>query len=584
MDLHGRSSRTQEEILQMRPSRLALSALLAGLCLMLGLSMTVPQSPLTTPAPAAEPPARSAVADEWPPMPPRVQDPALTVRQQRQPNVVVVVLDDFDMTLVPTMRSFRRMARRGVEYRRSFVVDGLCCVSRASYQTGQFPHQTRVFTNSAGSRKPAKATGGWLAFAHAGNMQRSVNVQLQAAGYHTGFIGKYINGYNRRTLQAGVVPPGWDDLQILFPDAYNGWDFHATYVQGDRLRVAHHRAPPASASNARKDAAYVGTMIDRAALRFIRDNAGSTRPYYLQVAPFVPHSRMMGAHYKHDPVFPAAFRDRGRNDCGAVRCGRLHALQRARLGDVRPRSRSGRPLRSWRFDGTVGRPDRMLHQRARSAQSADRMIGRILDAVGPDTYVLVTSDNGFHMREHSTASGKGMPYDSDIRVPLFVVGPGVAHGRTRTEVVSNIDLAPTLEQIAGITPEPYRSGRSLLSTFRGPHQPSRHYAFVEHTWYRAGKADPDKRDKSTLVPSYVAVRSDRFLLARIDLANGDGRRYGYELYDYHRTARERRNVFADRRYRTHRRDLMAKLAAFDRCRSVTRGEPVPARCRTLAGR
>ena len=58
------------------------------------------------------------------------------------------------------------------------------------------------------------------------------------------------------------------------------------------------------------------------------------------------------------------------------------------------------------------------------AQSADRMLGRILDAVGDNTYVVLTSDNGFHLGQHGLDAGKGTPYDSDVRVPLLVVGPG----------------------------------------------------------------------------------------------------------------------------------------------------------------
>ena len=92
---------------------------------------------------------------------------------------------------------------------------------------------------------------------------------------------------------------------------------------------------------------------------------------------------------------------------------------------------------------------RDLRDRARMAQSADRLVTKILGAVGPDTYVVLTSDNGFHLGQNGMGRGKGTAYDTDVRVPLLVTGPGVVPG-TRTEVTSNIDLAPTFEELAGL--------------------------------------------------------------------------------------------------------------------------------------
>ena len=64
-------------------------------------------------------------------------------------------------------------------------------------------------------------------------------------------------------------------------------------------------------------------------------------------------------------------------------------------------------------------------------QSIDRMLGRILDAVDDNTFVVLTSDNGFHLGQHGLDAGKGTPYDSDAHVPLLVVGPGVEPGSAR---------------------------------------------------------------------------------------------------------------------------------------------------------
>ena len=90
-------------------------------------------------------------------------------------------------------------------------------------------------------------------------------------------------------------------------------------------------------------------------------------------------------------------------------------------------------------------------------QSVDRMVGRIRAAVGRNTYVILTSDNGYHIGQHSLNGGKGAPYDTDTRVPLIVEGPGVKPG-PRYQFISNIDLASSLETLAGLEPSGFRVG------------------------------------------------------------------------------------------------------------------------------
>jgi len=111
------------------------------------------------------------------------------------PDIVLVLMDDFSLELLQTMRNAERMREAGASYPHSYVVDSLCCVSRASIFTGQYPHQTGVLTNTANTPNPIGPIGGWEAFETNGNTERSVNVRLQQAGYTTGFIGKYLNEY-----------------------------------------------------------------------------------------------------------------------------------------------------------------------------------------------------------------------------------------------------------------------------------------------------------------------------------------------------------------------------------------------------
>ena len=515
------------------------------------------------------------------------------------PSIVLVLMDDFSMDLLPTMRNAHRMVQNGASFRHSYVVDSLCCVSRASVFTGQYPHQHRVLTNTANLPNPVGPLGGWRAFRDNGNLRRSVNVNLQRAGYVTGFVGKYLNEF--LPAQGGPPegqPPGWSEFTAILRSAYDGWDFEYTATDAGSLSVRRLPAPDPWATDAEKDRAYADRFAGRRAVGFIRRHASGERPYFLEVATYAPHERVgLRGRYDGDPMFPPAFRDRphpGRSqgNCGAVRCGSLTVADlpgfRDRAGDNRPRLGNGEPGPGWRARGPRPRAHdaaEALRNRARMVQTVDRMLGRILDEVDANTYVVLTSDNGYHLGPGSLGRGKGTPYDTDVHVPLIVTGPGVLPG-TRDDMVSNIDLAPTFEVLAGLRPPSYRAGQSLVGTLRTPSRAPHDYVFFEHTWSPSlGGSDPDRWYSGAsidAVPSYVAVRSRNALLVRLDLdPSWEGVEVAWEFYDYRDAPFERTNTFAEPDKQEEVRRLRRRLGVFLSCRSTTRDAPVTARCRSL---
>jgi N-acetylglucosamine-6-sulfatase len=511
-----------------------------------------------------------------------------------RPNIVLVLMDDASMDLVQTMTSAARMRREGASYRKSFVVDSLCCVSRASLFTGQYPHQTRVRTNTANLPNPVGPMGGWEAFRSYGNRGRSFNTRLQASGYRTALIGKYLNDYEGNQSRTPSVPRGWSDFRPFFGSAYDEWDFWwGRSLNGGPLQTAHVTAPPSTAPRSAKDRAYAGRLIGDQAIRFITSKQVTAKPYFLEIAVYAPHSRIIGdpMAYPDDPFFPPMFRDRpgpGRplGNCGLVGCGQLTVADLPGWHDDRadnvPRHADGTRARSWQSGNPVMTSATALvalRDRAQMVQPVDRMVRRILRIVDDNTFVILTSDNGFHLGQVGMGMGKGTAYTTDIRVPLFVVGPGVAPG-SRRELVSNIDLAPTFEELAGLTPASYRSGVSLVPTFSHRRLSVRDYVFIEHTWSETRGSDPDRLGTELArIPSYTAVRSATALLVRMDLDNRPGyTNYAYEFYDYTEDPWERTNTYAAARQRVERDRLLAKLRAFERCSSVRRSDPVPARC------
>lgn len=523
-------------------------------------------------------------------------EPMPAKRMARRPNIVLVVMDDFSSDLVQTMRAARDMRRRGADYSHAFVVDSLCCVSRSSLFTGQYPHQTGVRTNTSGNAS-GTPLGGWSAFESNGNPERAFNVALQQSGYTTGFVGKYLNEYEWTPGRAlPPAPPGWSEFNAVFGSGYDGWDFGSTSLSNGRLQVHQHDAPPLSASMAKRDRAYAGSVIERYAMSFIKRHQAGDAPYFLEVAAYAPHNRTQPKpYYPGDPVFPPMFRDRPHDgkpgNCGAVACTDLTTRDLPGFGDNRkdnhPLNSKGKPAKQWNtranpFRAAVSVND--LRNRAMMAQSVDRTVRKILRTVDDNTYVVFTSDNGFHLGQNGLGRGKGTAYDTDVHVPLFVVGPGVVKGK-RAELTSNLDLAPTFEEIAGLAPQPYRFGASLLPTLGDPALVRRNVVFFEHTAQALTNKDPDAAlngDELDRIPSYVAVRSRTGLLIRYDFDNAPQRNdYGYEFYTYKNRIWEKTNAFGKARHAPEVQVLLQKLADFDFCAVQIGNERVADNCRGI---
>jgi len=528
------------------------------------------------------------------------------------PNIVLVLMDDFSLELVRTMPTAQRMIREGASYPNAFVDDSLCCVSRASIFTGQYPYQHGVFTNTSNLPNPVGPVGGWPAFLANGDDERSFNVRLQEAGYTTGFVGKYLNQYENdpATGTFPSVPPGWSDFRAIFGGGYQGWNFASTYVSEGEVKIRTHPAPPNNAPIWEKDRSYVGSVTQAEAMDFIHTHRDDKAPYFLEVSTYAPHPRVNPrSSYPGDPIFPPAFRDRPgpglpEGNCGAVACHELGLDDLPGYNDPRednaPRYTDGSPAPAWRVN-RVGLTRHQavdgLRNRARVVQSVDRMLAQILDTVGPNTYVVLTSDNGYHLGQHQLDRGKGTPYDSDVHVPLLVVGPHVEPGE-RSEVAMNIDLAPTFEELAGLTPADYRTGVSLVPSLEDPSRHRRTFAFFQHTWARAapvgklvpGNDDPDGGyGAGTLgtIPSYVAVRGPSGLLVRLDLDfSWDGVETAWEFYDYSDVGWEKTNTYGDPQHLLEITELKEALARFDECAAPydegeARDAPVPEACREV---
>lgn len=381
-----------------------------------------------------------------------------------QPNVVLILADDFSMNLVPTegprMPALRKMMRDGMTLTNFYTVNSLCCPSRASMMTGKLPHNTGVQTNG-------KPFGGLDAFNANGNEAVTFGVALQAAGYDTAFLGKYLNGYKPENQP---IPIGWDEWAST-SRGYIGYGY-----------TLNHNGVISTPDD------HFTDKISRLGRDWIEGRPG---PWFMELAAFAPHSP-----YTPPVRYEASFLDAALPETPAFGA-RPDATAPQWLQDIPPLKAPGR---------NEMRADYIL--RVQASEGIDDMIAAVRRKVGPDTYVIFTSDNGYHMGEMSMRTGKMTPFDFDSRVPFVIVGPGITAGSVSDEITSNVDIYPTLLEWAGAPVPTDIDGVSMVPVFSGGSS-GRTMAVIEHLQDPIDPDDPDTSDVNP--PTYTALRGDGWL-------------------------------------------------------------------------
>jgi arylsulfatase A-like enzyme len=322
-------------------------------------------------------------------------------------------------------------------FEKAFVSNSLCCPSRATIMRGQYAHNTGVWGNSDGP------DSGWQGYKNHGNEQDNIAMRLQDGGYRTGLFGKYFNTYD-----LSAVPLGWDDW---FATQSGGGVFNF-YVNDNGTK----KYFPKSSTN------YVTDVLSRETRSFIGDSVGAGKPFFAYVAPKPPH----------EPATPAP---RHAHDFDGEKAPRfLPSFNEADVSDKPPSIRSLSLLSTIQ----IAQIDTLHERRVESLQSVDELVGAVVgklqnEGVLDNTYVVFTSDNGFHHGEHRIKSGKEKPYEESIRVPLLIRGPvveppPVGQPRLSTDKLTlNTDFFPTFTDLAGVATPGYVDGRSLRPVLEG---------------------------------------------------------------------------------------------------------------------
>jgi N-acetylglucosamine-6-sulfatase len=184
-----------------------------------------------------------------------------------RPNIVFVLTDDMrkdDLRYMPKTRSL--LEGKGMSFENAFVSNALCVPSRSTIMRGQYAHNTQVWTNLNAGGPDA----GGKAYRDKGYENDNVAMRLDAAGYRTALIGKYLNGIEDKT----VVPPGWDKWFATWGSNY--FDYHAN----DQGTIGHF---------GKEASDYETDVIKRETKTFIGTSVGQGNPFFAYVAPKAPH-------------------------------------------------------------------------------------------------------------------------------------------------------------------------------------------------------------------------------------------------------------------------------------------------------
>jgi N-acetylglucosamine-6-sulfatase len=436
------------------------------------------------------------------------------------PNFILIVTDDQSYEQLEHMSlTQERLVRQGTSFTNAFVVDPYCCPSRASILRGQYPHNHKVLNNFY----PA---GGFRRFYEQGLEKSTLATWLQQKGYYTGLVGKYLNQYpHLDVVPLSYVPPGWNEWAAMRgPGDYYNHSMIRDEVPRDYVND------------------YATDRYSQAATSFVRRRSCGSKPFFLYIAPFAPHAPFNPA-LRHRDLFPN------------LTIPKVPSLNEA---DVRDKPSWLQAESSLTRDQLV-RYDEAYRNRVRMLQAVDEMVENLvatLEAKGvlDNTYLLFTSDNGFHMGHHRLKPGKQLPYEEDIRVPFVLRGPGVPANARNDALIENIDIAPTFAALAGADVPDFVDGESFAPLFSAPETPWKPYVLVQG-WNSDGRR------------AYASVRSDRYKYTEWYAAPFGGPTLTapeYELYDLQTDPYELDNLYPSAEPRLVVA-LRAKLAQLSSC-------------------
>lgn len=455
----------------------------------------------------------------------------------RRPNVLVIMTDDQTLESVRVMDNVKsRLMGEGTTFSSAYVSFPNCCPSRATYLTGQYAHNTGVKDN-------VPPLGGYTKL----RADDTVALALQRSGYYTAHVGKYLNGWGSNGDI--TAPPGWDHWYgLIDPTTYRYFDYA---VSDDGVRV----------DFGSDDGDYQTDVLGAEVVETIRA-APADKPWFVSFTPLAPHSEQLegaandaGTTTTTAPGAAEEFR------WAAPKPAPRHQQQLAakfprgasfnNLGTGKPEAIASKPELTEGFQRLI---DQGYQKELQTLLAVDEWIGTILDTLEEtgqldDTVIVFTSDNGFFHGEHRLAFQKYHLYEPSVHVPLVIRGGAFPKQGRVTQLAGNVDLAPTIYALAGVSPSVTVDGIDLAALATGD-DPAPGRALLLENDSAGGRVHAE------------AIHTGRYVL--IEHETGE-----LELYDLQKDPEQLTNLAGDPAAASLLTNLQKRLAGLKECSGDT---------------
>ncbi|RFN43342.1 arylsulfatase [Fusarium flagelliforme] len=377
-----------------------------------------------------------------------------------KPNIVFIFTDDQDLHLdsIKYQKALQsELIAKGTSFSNHYVTTAQCCPSRASLLRGQASHNTNITHVEAPGGNYAK----WVV---AGEDNDYLPLWMSKAGYRNEYLGKLLNGVDIKNYSP--APKHWDHVDTLLEPYLTL--YNTVVMSKDGEKPVH----------------YPGW------------HQTDDKPFMLTIAPTAPHDESMNGGY---PVPEQRHMDQ------------YTTIKAPRTPNYNPKDdvqQAQMPsyIKDIKYLNASQQASGDVHYRARiqALLGVDEIVEDVVKkltekGILDNTYIVYTSDNGYHIGQHRVLGGKSMPYREDTNMPFYVRGPGIKAGATSKLPGTHFDLAPTFLEIAGLPKKdwpPFFDGSSLLDHWKNPSKPadkhsdSREIINVEFWGYSITEAVP----------------------------------------------------------------------------------------------
>lgn len=442
-----------------------------------------------------------------------------------KPNVIIFLTDDQPDDTLKFMPGIRdKLGSQGVTFDNAFVTTGLCCPSRASILTGEYAHNHNVFTN----RPPE---GGVQAFTNSGKDKETLAVWLKQAGYQTALVGKYMNEYDKI---APYTPPGWDNFVVFDDD--NGKYFDYALLDNKKRE-----------KYGKDEKDYSTDVLAKKAVNFINR---AKQPFFLYFTPHAPHGVPRPA-YRHE------------KKCDNAKLPKGPAYNE---NDVSDKPNWVKKLKKLSNKDIKEQEDEFSRKMC-TLKAMDDAVADILKALGnkrDNTLIIFMSDNGYSFGDHRWTQ-KDCSYDVCVGVDMIISYPKLTNGKkSSSQFALNIDIAPTILDIAGITIPKSVDGKSLKPLLENPDTVV-HESFLIETYNNEN--NPKGVD--------YAIRTKNYMYN--ELFSGER-----ELYDLGKDPHELVNVAKNHQYGAVIKQLSADIKAMKENKSPpSQSNPTPTQSQAI---